>query len=85
MEKINLDLSDYKNSNNVLIKFIYISGMGGNILLDNFILDGKTSISNELNNTNFEIYPNPVKDLLYLNIEQEGNFKLNIYSMMVNF
>ncbi len=65
-----------RTSNNVLFRFEFKSGGGNNIYIDNFRVDGASSVGisdNELLNNSFTAFPNPVT---------EG--KLNINFMVDN-
>lgn len=59
-----IDLSKYKDEEKVSIKFSIVSGMGGSTYLDNIRIGDAVSSIEESPTTSFEVFPNPVGDVL---------------------
>lgn len=60
-----IDLSDYKPVDNAIIKFDYISGLGGTIFVDNFNFSNTASV-NKTTLTNVRLFPNPTNNLIHI-------------------
>jgi predicted esterase len=74
-----IDLSPFASSQQAIVKFRYISALGGVIFLDNISFnDGKVGIKN-LAKTTFQMYPNPATDQLFLSV---GSGKIESVSLM---
>jgi predicted esterase len=65
-----IDLADYSQSLNAIIKFSYISGLGGSINIDNIIIGDETTNVNELGTNEISLAPNPADE--YVNISLGG-------------
>jgi enterochelin esterase-like enzyme len=57
-----IDLTPYASSQDAVVKFSYISGLGGSILLDNIAFVNEQTGIKELPVAQVNIYPNPVQD-----------------------
>jgi predicted esterase len=57
-----IDLSPYATSQDAVVKFSYISGLGGSILLDNIAFVNEQTGIREIPVAQVNIYPNPVQD-----------------------
>lgn len=66
-------LSSYLTSD-FRIKFIFKSGGGNNIYIDNINIDGPVSIKENSIFNNLSIYPNPAKEKTTINFTSEANF-----------
>lgn len=65
-----VDLSTYAGNEHVLIKFVFTSGYGNNVFIDNVkITNGATAVES-IDNNNLTIFPNPVKDVLTINYDK---------------
>lgn len=58
-EKISISLDAYKNSKEAIIRFNYISAMGGSIYIDNIYINGQGMSVSSAKQASFSIYPNP--------------------------
>lgn len=57
-----IDLSPYASSQDAVVKFSYISGLGGAIILDNIAFVNEQTGIKEMPAAQVNIYPNPVQD-----------------------
>jgi hypothetical protein len=57
-----IDLTPYATSQNAVVKFSYISGLGGAIFLDNIAFVNEQTDIKEIPAAQVNIYPNPAKD-----------------------
>lgn len=79
--KETIDLAAYASSQDAVVKFRYISGLGGIIYLDNIAFgDGQTSI-NELSLSDLKIYPNPVQDKVMIDSENETLVSVSVFDI----
>lgn len=81
--KERIDLSQFSTATEVLVKFSYISSLGGSINVDNITFDDASVISNpeEKELVRFEMYPNPAQDLLHLSYDAEKINKVTIIDL----
>ncbi len=77
-----IDLNNYANQSNAIIKFSYISDMGGCISIDNINFANDVSITEEKQEINFNIFPNPAKDDVKIIVNHSGAMQINIYDAM---
>ena len=67
-DSVTIDLSSYDGQNDVSIAFCGIFGGGNNLYIDDVdIREGSSTTSTYNINDIIDIYPNPTKDILYLN------------------
>ncbi|HOV92291.1 MAG TPA: T9SS type A sorting domain-containing protein [Candidatus Kapabacteria bacterium] len=73
--KETIDLINYRDLQNAVLRFEYTSGLGGTIYIDNLIFDDITDVNESalVDNSMIEIYPNPAKN--YVNIALPDNSK----------
>lgn len=76
-KKESIDLSNFKNSSNLKIKFNYISGLGGAFNIDNISIDEFTNVNEK--NTNITLYPNPANDFIIVNF---GNLRFQYFELI---
>lgn len=78
-----LDLSAFSNSSDAVIRFDYISALGGSISLDNIAIDDASVISEEeeIKELTFEMYPNPASNWLSVNYDYQEVNSLEIYDL----
>jgi hypothetical protein len=62
-----IDLSNFASAKNAVIKFSYISGLGGHIYIDNIRVQGPAAVSQEASAVTASVYPNPATDRLMIN------------------
>lgn len=67
-----IDLSDYADETEVIIRFSYISALGGFILLDNIAVGSEDLSIAETAPAAFTIHPNPARDQVFLNAGDAG-------------
>jgi len=70
-----IDLANYENTKNLMIKFEARSRSGNSIYLDNVNIQAELAASIkplDPNSINISIHPNPSKDLVYVNIDTDG-------------
>ncbi len=81
--KERIDLSAFANADEAVLRFDYISALGGSINLDNITIDDASVISDkeELKKAKFEMYPNPAADLLTVDYDFEELNYLEIYDL----
>jgi len=77
-----INLEDYKHEKEVILKFAYKSGLGGNIYIDNVHFDRALSLPEQAKENNFTLYPNPAKHLVMLDFKSEGQYKVTIYDAL---
>jgi predicted esterase len=66
-KRTELDLSAYASATEAMVKFSYISGLGGNINLDNILFNNIPLSTNDLASpSNVVVYPNPASNKLML-------------------
>lgn len=67
-KRIELDLAPYASATEAMVKFSYISGLGGNINIDNILFNNvPLSTSNQEGKAAIEVYPNPAQRQLHIN------------------
>jgi len=77
-----IDLSNYANEPNAIIKFSYISNMGGSINIDNINFGNNLAvIENDLANE-VSIYPNPSRDKVNIQYTAAENAKMKVYNIV---
>lgn len=62
-----IDLSAYSSSNNLIVKIRNITDFENNLYVDDINVDFNTGIDKTQPQVNFDLYPNPATDLLYVN------------------
>jgi len=69
-----VDLADYAGNNGVIIKLRCINSFENNMYVDDVVVrdDMSTSIEDLTIENNFNLYPNPAKDVFSLNFESEN-------------
>ena len=80
--KETIDLINYRDLQNAVLRFEYTSGLGGTIYIDNLIFDDITDVNESalVDNSMIEIYPNPAKN--WININLPNNAKsIEIYTL----
>lgn len=78
-----IDLSNFSNATEAVIRFDYISSLGGSINLDNITIDDASIISNKemASEITFEMFPNPAKDEVFIHYDYKESKELEIYSL----
>jgi PKD repeat protein len=82
-----IDLSAYANSANLLVKFEFTTGSGNNLYIDDIRIGLQTGINDQTINTNdLSVYPNPVNNILYLNLPsiQSEDYSIIISDLLGN-
>jgi predicted esterase len=86
--RIFLDLSQFAECENAVIKFSYISGQGGSINIDNVTFtDGSTiGIEEYFANSDFSIYPNPAfgKTVISYSIDSQSDITISVTDLLGN-
>lgn len=80
-----IDLSNYTGNENTVVKFSYISDLGGSINIDNInFLDGSTIGIEDVPINDFVLYPNPVFGITTLSINNEiaGNLNISLFDLL---
>lgn len=82
-----IDLEQYKNVPNIKFALQYIANDASTVYIDNFTIESDNNIitiNESIISTDFIIYPNPVKDKLYIKYNNNNNqdVKLNIIDLM---
>lgn len=79
-QKRTLDLSSYANAKDAIIRFSYISGMGGSIYVDNISVGRVGMFNQDVKKENtFAVYPNPAKDMVKVSGLTEEHSTIHIY------
>lgn len=60
-----IDLSKYSGNDNAVVKFRYISGLGGSIYIDNISFAGKSALK-ETSGPVYKLFPNPASDNVHI-------------------
>ncbi len=76
-----IDLESYANEENAIIKFSYISGMGGCINIDNILFAIDAPVNEIPNKNTMMLYPNPVANTLYLSYSENDIQCIEIYDI----
>lgn len=62
-----ISLTDFGNTEQAVVKFIYTSGRGGSIVLDNILFTGNaTGIASNYPENDVRIWPNPARDQIFI-------------------
>ena len=77
-----IDLNKFANESNTIIKFSYISNMGGSINIDNINFSKDVSIENEKTEISLNIYPNPAIDRVYIDFTEKQVVKMQVFNMI---
>jgi len=72
-----IDLSAYSGFDKAIVKFSYISALGGSINIDNVSFSGPLG-TQEISTPAIDIYPNPAKDIVNINTGNERIGKVNV-------
>lgn len=80
-DRIVVELGDYKDATEAVIRFSYRSGMGGCIYVDNVRFDKALSAPELPKTTSFGMYPNPAHSELTISAEQQEGQELRIYDL----
>lgn len=73
-----INLEDYKNEKEAIIKFAYKSGLGGNIYIDNVNFDRALSLPRQVEANSFTLYPNPATNRVTINFDSEGQHDIRV-------
>jgi hypothetical protein len=65
-----VDLSSFLGQERVWVKFVFTSGYGNNIWLDNVNISHSPVSIQEVEDSNLYIYPNPVKDMMTISYDK---------------
>ncbi|MBO4654581.1 MAG: T9SS type A sorting domain-containing protein [Bacteroidales bacterium] len=65
-----IDLTEYTGAENVIIKFVFMSGYGNNIFIDNIDICDSPLAVEEHGNSELSVFPNPVKDVVTINFDK---------------
>lgn len=76
-----IDLSPYATSQDAVVKFSYISGLGGSILLDNIAFVNEQTGIKEIPAALVNIYPNPVQDQCRVACDDDRIQMVRIYDL----
>lgn len=79
-----IDLSDYANETNVVVKFNYISNMGGSIYIDNIEMRSlyPQSAAEDEMALQTQVFPNPASDWVTIQTEAANIESLRVYNTM---
>lgn len=66
---VELDLSAYASATEAVVKFSYISGLGGNINIDNINFSTTPLVLNTLDKNTLQVFPNPASDVIHITNE----------------
>lgn len=77
-----IDLNKFATESNAIIKFSYISNMGGSINIDNINFSKDVSIENQNPEISLNIYPNPANDKVFINFTDKQVVKMQVYNMI---
>lgn len=78
-KKYTIDLSPYKNFNNLRVRFELQSLRGNNIYIDDFRIDEPTSLGEQLKREmHFQLFPNPSKGLSTISFSNSQNQSIAI-------
>lgn len=61
-----IDLSSFGSATSAVLKFDYISALGGHLYIDNVRVQGPASVVNNVTKLSATIYPNPARDRLMI-------------------
>lgn len=78
-----VDMTAFANASEAVVRFDYISSLGGSINLDNITIDDASVISNkkEIKEALFEMYPNPASSWVQLEFDYKQLNMLEIYDL----
>ena len=76
-ETVNVDLSEYEGEA-VLIRFFFTSGWGDMMYIDNINAFGVSAIDDLETDESLTVYPNPVTDLLNINVTSNSQDDINL-------
>ena len=65
-----VSLSDYAGMSSVIVKFVFTSGYGNNVYVDNIEIANSPLDVEEVDESSLAIFPNPVKDVLNINYDK---------------
>lgn len=75
-----VDLSNYASSTKAIVKFSYISALGGSINIDNVLFTSTSvSVKEPMQKTTLKLFPNPANNIVTI---QPGSVKLQDVSVM---
>lgn len=82
--KADVDLSQFDGNSEVILKFVATSAYGNNLFFDDINIYNNTTIGmNEVAENEVSIYPNPVKDVLKIDMNLVSNSNVE-YSILNN-
>jgi hypothetical protein len=76
-----ISLEKYKSSKNAVIRFNYISGLGGSINIDN-IQFGSNLDAPKMTSSSLHVYPNPANDYLQIDFGNEPIYHVRVHNSM---
>jgi thiol-disulfide isomerase/thioredoxin len=77
-----VDMTPYLGQQQVMVKFVAVSGYGNNLYVDDVNLTTSVGINEKDAPTSFEVYPNPVSGnaTISLNLAKAGKVDLEVYN-----
>lgn len=81
--KHSVDLNNYTNNKDILIKFELTTDQGSNFYLDNINLTTANSVKEQVNIPGLQLYPNPAQKEVQVQFEnpEEGNLTIKIMDL----
>ncbi|MCF8373950.1 MAG: T9SS type A sorting domain-containing protein [Bacteroidales bacterium] len=76
-----IDLSAFSTNAEAIVKFTYISNMGGSIYIDNINFTANPISIVENDPQGFEMYPNPAQNILNIEIDKPGKTQIKLYDV----
>lgn len=78
---LEIPLDQFSNAKEAIIKFSYISGMGGNIFIDNIRFNEKSSSQKTETIQELVIYPNPSSEKIFIDNSENKILKMQLFDI----
>jgi hypothetical protein len=81
MQEYSYDLAALSTESNIVFRFVFHSDQSVNqegVIIDDFVIEGTTLSTGEINQSDFAIYPNPSKNIFNLKSTTLINFNFNV-------
>ena len=78
---LDIQLDQFSNAKEAIIKFSYISGLGGNIYIDNIKFNEKSSALHTVSNQDLLVYPNPATNKIFIDNSQNNFVKMQLFDI----
>ncbi|MBI1183024.1 T9SS type A sorting domain-containing protein [bacterium] len=79
-KRIALDLSDYKNSSNAVLRFTCVSANGGLTVIDNVQFDNALAVPHVANHNKVTVFPNPANNYITLQSNLQKPTVVKLYN-----